>query len=88
MGRECHYYEIEVITVEGHKKDDRLGWFETRERKDHAFKFAEKMVKRFHPEDRLMLWFDFFNHDSERVRRNMRNFMEKVAPMVAEKLAD
>jgi hypothetical protein len=27
-----------------------------------------------------MLWFDFFNHDSERVVANMRAFMEKVAP--------
>jgi alkanesulfonate monooxygenase SsuD/methylene tetrahydromethanopterin reductase-like flavin-dependent oxidoreductase (luciferase family) len=35
---------------------------------------------RFHPHDRLMLWFDFFNHDSARVIRNMRRFMERVAP--------
>ena len=33
---------------------------------------------RFHPEDRLMLWFDFNNHDSGRVCRNMAAFMEKV----------
>jgi hypothetical protein len=36
--------------------------------------------ERFHPEDRLMLWFDFNNHDNERVQRNMRAFMEGVAP--------
>jgi alkanesulfonate monooxygenase SsuD/methylene tetrahydromethanopterin reductase-like flavin-dependent oxidoreductase (luciferase family) len=31
--------------------------------------------ERFHPEDRLMLWFDFNNHDSKRVMKNMRDFM-------------
>jgi alkanesulfonate monooxygenase SsuD/methylene tetrahydromethanopterin reductase-like flavin-dependent oxidoreductase (luciferase family) len=41
---------------------------------------ADEMKKRFHPDDRLMLWFDFNNHDNEDVRRAMRLFMEKVAP--------
>lgn len=41
---------------------------------------AAQIRERFHPEDRLMLWFDFFNHDSDRVCRNMRAFMENVAP--------
>jgi hypothetical protein len=40
------------------------------------------MVERFHPEDRLMLWFDFFNHDNERVMSNMRAFMEHVPAKV------
>jgi alkanesulfonate monooxygenase SsuD/methylene tetrahydromethanopterin reductase-like flavin-dependent oxidoreductase (luciferase family) len=39
-----------------------------------------QMKERFHPEDRLMLWFDFNNHDSKRVMKNMRDFMEQVAP--------
>ena len=43
---------------------------------------ANQMVERFHPEDRIMAWFDFFNHDSERVCRNMSAYMNKVAPMV------
>ena len=47
---------------------------------------AQQMVERFHPDDRLMLWFDFFNHDSERVIANMRAFMERVAPRVEELL--
>jgi len=38
------------------------------------------MKERFHPEDRLMLWFDFNNHDSQAVQKTMRLFMEKVAP--------
>ena len=44
---------------------------------------AEEMKKRFHPDDRLMLWFDFNNHDNEDVKRGMRLFMEKVAPAVS-----
>ena len=43
---------------------------------------SEQILERFHPEDRLMCWFDFFNHDSERVKRNMTAFMTKVAPRV------
>ncbi|HJM55402.1 MAG TPA: hypothetical protein QGI72_04065 [Poseidonia sp.] len=43
---------------------------------------AAQMVERFHPEDRIMAWFDFFNHDSERVCRNMTAYMEKVVPRV------
>lgn len=41
---------------------------------------AAQLQARYHPEDRLMLWFDFFNHDSPRVVRNMEAFMAKVAP--------
>jgi alkanesulfonate monooxygenase SsuD/methylene tetrahydromethanopterin reductase-like flavin-dependent oxidoreductase (luciferase family) len=41
---------------------------------------AQQMRERFHPEDRLMLWFDFNNHDSQAVMRNMEAFMTKVAP--------
>ncbi len=43
---------------------------------------ANQMVERFHPEDRIMAWFDFFNHDSQRVCRNMAAYMNKVAPLV------
>ncbi len=43
---------------------------------------AQQMIERFHPEDRLMLWFDFFNHDSGRVIANMEAFMREVAPRV------
>ena len=43
---------------------------------------AQQMVERFHPEDRIMAWFDFFNHDSERVCRNMTAYMEQVVPLV------
>lgn len=52
-----------------------------------ADEVAEQVVARFHPEDRLMLWFDFFNHDSGRVVENMTRFMERVVPRVRERLA-
>lgn len=39
-----------------------------------------EQMKRFHPEDRLMLWFDFNNHDSKRVMKNMSDFMTRVVP--------
>lgn len=43
---------------------------------------AEQVRQRFDPDDRLMLWFDFNNHDSKRVMKNMRDFVERVVPQV------
>jgi hypothetical protein len=48
-----------------------------------AEQVAAQLAQRYHPDDRMMLWFDFFNHDSARVIRNMEAFMEKVAPELA-----
>jgi alkanesulfonate monooxygenase SsuD/methylene tetrahydromethanopterin reductase-like flavin-dependent oxidoreductase (luciferase family) len=45
---------------------------------------ARQMAERFHPDDRIMAWFDFFNHDSARVVANMAAFVERVVPRVAE----
>ena len=47
---------------------------------------AEQLADRFHPDDRLMLWFDFFNHDSGRVIENMAAFQNRVVPKVRELL--
>jgi alkanesulfonate monooxygenase SsuD/methylene tetrahydromethanopterin reductase-like flavin-dependent oxidoreductase (luciferase family) len=44
----------------------------------NAAMIAAQMKDRFHPEDRLMLWFDFNNHDSKRVMKNMRDYMTRV----------
>ncbi|HEY6137212.1 MAG TPA: LLM class flavin-dependent oxidoreductase [Thermoanaerobaculia bacterium] len=44
---------------------------------------ARQMRERFDPADRLMLWFDFNNHDSKRVMQSMDDFMTKVAPSFA-----
>ena len=48
---------------------------------------AMQIVERFHPQDRIMAWFDFFNHNSQRVCRNMTAYMQEVAPLV-EKLLE
>ncbi|HEX8169251.1 MAG TPA: LLM class flavin-dependent oxidoreductase [Thermoanaerobaculia bacterium] len=47
-----------------------------------AAEIAAQARERFHPEDRLMLWFDFNNHDSKRVMKNMRDFVERVMPQM------
>ena len=52
----------------------------------NAEEIANQILERFNPEDRIMCWFDFFNHDSERVIRNMSAFMKKVKPKIEEKL--
>jgi alkanesulfonate monooxygenase SsuD/methylene tetrahydromethanopterin reductase-like flavin-dependent oxidoreductase (luciferase family) len=52
----------------------------------NAEEIAQQIVQRFHPDDRLMLWFDFFNHDSARVMRNMSAFVEHVQPAVSQHL--
>lgn len=49
----------------------------------NAEAIVKQMSERFDPEDRLMLWFDFNNHDSKRVMANMEAFMTKVAPHFA-----
>ncbi len=48
----------------------------------NATEVANQIRERFHPDDRLMLWFDFFRHDSDRICRDMRAFMDKVVPHV------
>jgi alkanesulfonate monooxygenase SsuD/methylene tetrahydromethanopterin reductase-like flavin-dependent oxidoreductase (luciferase family) len=45
---------------------------------------AAQIRERFHPDDRLMLWFDFFNHDADRVISNMRHFQERVVLMLGD----
>ena len=43
---------------------------------------AAQVLERFHPDDRLMCWFDFFNHDNERVIRNMEAWWSEVVPLL------
>jgi alkanesulfonate monooxygenase SsuD/methylene tetrahydromethanopterin reductase-like flavin-dependent oxidoreductase (luciferase family) len=38
-----------------------------------------QMKERYNSDDRLMLWFDFHNHNCNEVIANMRTFMEKIA---------
>lgn len=43
---------------------------------------ANKIMEKYHPDDRLMIWFDFNNHNNEEVKNMMRIFMEKIAPKI------
>ena len=43
---------------------------------------AEQIKAKYHQDDRLMLWFDFNNHDNEDVCRSMKIFKEKVIPII------
>jgi alkanesulfonate monooxygenase SsuD/methylene tetrahydromethanopterin reductase-like flavin-dependent oxidoreductase (luciferase family) len=46
----------------------------------HPELVAEKINSKYHKDDRLMLWFDFNNHNNESIKKSMKSFMEKVAP--------
>jgi|TARA_B100001250_G_C19780920_1_gene781838 alkanesulfonate monooxygenase SsuD/methylene tetrahydromethanopterin reductase-like flavin-dependent oxidoreductase (luciferase family) len=43
---------------------------------------AQQIRDRYDSSDRLMCWFDFFNHDNGRVKRDMAAFMTEVVPRV------
>ena len=43
---------------------------------------AQQLMERFHPDDRIMCWFDFSITTMRRVKRNMEAFMTKVVPLV------
>lgn len=45
-----------------------------------ADEISQQINERFHKDDTLMLWFDFFNHDNKRIIENMQAFKEKVIP--------
>ncbi len=43
---------------------------------------AKQIKERFHADDRMMLWFDFNNHDNASVKKSMSLFMEEVVPLL------
>lgn len=43
---------------------------------------AAQIRENFHSDERLMLWFDFFNHESAQVITAMRDFQTKVVPLL------
>ena len=45
-------------------------------------KVAQDLVEKYHPEDRLMTWFDFNNHDNAAIKANMTTFIRQVVPEV------
>lgn len=50
----------------------------------HPEEVAQAIKNKYHPEDRLMLWFDFNNHDNEAIKTSMQVFMEQVKPRIEE----
>lgn len=47
-----------------------------------AHDVASQLIERFHVDDRIMLWFDFFSPDNEYVLKSMESFTKKVIPKV------
>lgn len=43
---------------------------------------ANALNEKYHEQDRLMLWFDFNNHDNEEIKASMKTFMSDVAPLL------
>jgi alkanesulfonate monooxygenase SsuD/methylene tetrahydromethanopterin reductase-like flavin-dependent oxidoreductase (luciferase family) len=43
---------------------------------------AKAIKEKYHPGDRLMLWFDFNNHDSLAIQNSMESFIRDVAPLL------
>jgi alkanesulfonate monooxygenase SsuD/methylene tetrahydromethanopterin reductase-like flavin-dependent oxidoreductase (luciferase family) len=78
-----------ALTAYWHALDGTLDPKKVSEASDNAVigtadDVAKQLAERYHADDRLMLWFDFFNHDSARVVRNMEAFMTKVAPRLGQ----
>lgn len=48
----------------------------------NSVQVAKQLKEKYHPEDRLMLWFDFNNHDNDDVKSSMSVFMKKVKPLI------
>jgi len=45
---------------------------------------AQLIRKNYNPQDRLMLWFDFNNHNNEQVKASMKAFAEQVIPQLSD----
>ncbi len=43
---------------------------------------AQKICFKYHSHDRLMLWFDFNNHENKDIKKSMVLFREKVVPLI------
>lgn len=46
----------------------------------HPSELVDMIKSKYDSNDRLMLWFDFNNHDNDVVKKSMRTFIDKVAP--------
>ncbi|MFW7377174.1 MAG: luciferase [Oligoflexus sp.] len=44
---------------------------------------AEQLMNKYDPNDRLMLWFDFNNHNNDEVKASMKSFWQQVRPLLS-----
>lgn len=47
-----------------------------------AEELSRQIKAKYHKDDRLMLWFDFNNHDNEFIKKSMTDFKKKVVPLL------
>jgi alkanesulfonate monooxygenase SsuD/methylene tetrahydromethanopterin reductase-like flavin-dependent oxidoreductase (luciferase family) len=71
-----NYWKAMEGTLDQKKVDEAVGNTLAGSPEDLAGQIRDK----YHPDDRLMLWFDFNNHDNAAVKRSMTDFMEQVVP--------
>ncbi len=50
-----------------------------------AEELARQIKAKYHKDDRLMLWFDFNNHDNEFIKKSMTDFKNKVVPLIEQR---
>ena len=43
---------------------------------------AEQLQEKYHKDDRLMMWFDFNNHNNEEIKKSMSVFCKEVIPLI------
>lgn len=72
------YWQAMEGTIDQRKVDQAVSNTLAGDAKD----LAAQIKAKYHPDDRLMLWFDFNNHDNEDVKRMMTEFKEKVVPQL------
>ncbi len=77
-----HAWENYWLAMEGTLDTKKVAHAVTNSIAGHPQEVAELLRAKYHPDDRLMLWFDFNNHDNEGVKNSMRIFMKKVSPLL------
>jgi hypothetical protein len=85
MAASCFDVYIEAMrgTVALPPKDELMARALIGEPADLVEQLSPGNANGFHPDERLMLWFEFNQNDHDAIKRQMRLFAEKVMPFVA-----
>lgn len=70
----AHAESLDLAAIENALKNALVG---------NASEVAGQLRSRYHKDDRLMLWFDFCNHNSKEVLASMAEFRRIVVPQVS-----